>query len=714
MFGISRDMRREARDLVAQERALERMAQNALDCPIYSEADLIDDINAVLVDQVMGVLEGIDLEALSGGGVRVGALAQAGYRSVGDVVRASERKLCQIPGVGDQTAHVVWRRARAALDEASRTMRVHFDIDLRPASHTQLLRNLYRQERLAKYLPAIEQTKVALRRLSDEADAAERVAGILRVLTSTPDVRSDATEALGVLRSDLPAMRHKVEELGEVIREVMSVTESQVWSDFERNAASYYARISLFAPIAERLRGGNLPEDIAERVEATPLDTSLMRSTLRPYQAFGARFALLQGDVLIGDEMGLGKTVEALAVMAHRATQGATHFAVVCPLSVLVNWTREVPRHSALSAVEVYGDDRDARFAQWVKKGGVAITTYETVQRLDWAGAPKVDVLVVDEAHYIKNPEAKRTKAVAEVMGRSASVMLLTGTPLQNRVGEMTALVRMLDPKLAETLASEQNLHNPVSYRHAIAPRYLRRTREDVLAELPPLVEKDDWCVMGEADREDYLEALREGTFADLRQVGWRHDDLGASAKATRLRELVDEARAGGRKVLVYSYFLHTLDAVVELLGDDCAGVVKGSVPARERQRLVDDFAEGSKTVLACQITAGGQGLNIQAASVVVFCEPQLKPAAEEQAVGRAYRMGQVRTVVVHRLLMQDTVDERIDEALRAKAEVFDQYADRSEVAEQARAVVDTREIREIIAAELKRHNVRRDPKARE
>lgn len=176
-----------------------------------------------------------------------------------------------------------------------------------------------------------------------------------------------------------------------------------------------------------------------------------------------------------------------------------------------------------------------------------------------------------------------------------------------------------------------------------------------------------------------------------------------------RLRELVAEARSSGRKVLVYTYFLSTLSLVGQLLGDDCAGMISGSVSAAERQRIMDEFVEGDRCALACQVTAGGQGVNLQAASVVIFCEPQLKPSAEEQAVARAYRMGQVRTVVVHRLLMADTVDERIDETLRAKAAVFGEYAQRSEMAERAQDVVDQRTVRKIVAAELARHGVERE-----
>ena len=709
MFGISAELRRRAREVVARTRELERTSPAMLECPSYTNDTLMADINAVLGARATELLATIDVEALAGGGVRMGELTAAGFRTVADVLAASPALLSQVPGVGERSAETLLRRAQAAHDEAMLGCAVHLDAEGRPAEQTALLRSLYRQEHLQPVEQPIEVARAWLGRLSQDADQATCITGLVRTIVTSREMRERAAEAVTRLESELPLLTQKLDEISLYVLGVISVSTDELWGHFELHAADYYARISALAPVAERERTGRLPEGLAQQVDAVALDTTLLRATLRPYQVFGAQYAVLQERTLIGDEMGLGKTVEAIAAMAHLAAQGGTHFMVVCPLSVLLNWEREVPRHSALRMMEVYGPDRDLEFVRWCKEGGVAITTYETTQRLPWDTAPKLDLLVVDEAHYVKNPEAKRTRAVVQLLGRSRRAMLMTGTPLENRVGEMTALVSLLDAPLAQELMAASVAHNPVAYRRVVAPRYLRRTREDVLAELPSKVEKTDWCAMSDADRADYLEALRTGSFADLRRVGWRHGQLQESAKAVRLRELVAEARSSGRKVLVYTYFLSTLSLVGQLLGDDCAGMISGSVSAAERQRIMDEFVEGDRCALACQVTAGGQGVNLQAASVVIFCEPQLKPSAEAQAVARAYRMGQVRTVVVHRLLMADTVDERIDETLRAKAAVFGEYAQRSEMAERAQDVVDQRTVREIVAAELARHGVERE-----
>ena len=139
-----------------------------------------------------------------------------------------------------------------------------------------------------------------------------------------------------------------------------------------------------------------------------PLDTSLLHVALRGYQAFGARFALTQRRSIVGDEMGLGKTIEALAAMCHVASQGGTHFLVVCPASVLVNWDHEIKNRTQLGRFRLHGPDRDRTARLWKRRGGVAVTTYDSLKALPDLGI-RIDMLTVDEAHYIKNPVAQRT-----------------------------------------------------------------------------------------------------------------------------------------------------------------------------------------------------------------------------------------------------------------------------------------------------------------
>ena len=455
-----------------------------------------------------------------------------------------------------------------------------------------------------------------------------------------------------------------------------------------------------------------LPEDMAEEIEKFEPDLSLMLSRLRPYQDFGTKYILSRGRVLLGDDMGLGKTIQAIAAIAHLKAQGGKYFLVICPLSVLTNWSREIPKHSKMDVLAIYGSDRGEEFEQWIKEGGIAVTTYETVKKLELPEGMIIDMLVVDEAHYVKNRAAQRTKSVLKYADMSEYVIFMSGTPLENKVEEMNGLVEVLNPGVAGELKKPGTLSRPELYRKTVAPVYLRRQREDVLKELPPLVESDEWCRMTDKEKECYRGALLKSrrSFMPLRYAVWKAED---SSKAERFMELWEQAMEEGRKLLVFSYFLEVLDRVRTMLEDKAPFVcrIDGSVPAGDRQGLIDEF-EGAAAgaVIMSQVISGGVGLNIQSASVVVFCEPQIKPSIEDQAVARAYRMGQARSVLVYRLLTQNAIDERMMEILKTKREDFDKYAAESEVGETAQATktdeIDTAAMKQIVKEECEKYGV--------
>jgi SNF2 family DNA or RNA helicase len=222
-----------------------------------------------------------------------------------------------------------------------------------------------------------------------------------------------------------------------------------------------------------------------------------------------------------------------------------------------------------------------------------------------------------------------------------------------------------------------------------VAPVYLRRNQEDVLSELPERLETQEWVALEGAAMRAYRTAVVEGNFMAMRRAAFDPGTVKGSQKLRRLVEIVGEAADGGRKVIVFSYFRDVLETVAEVLagrdgvpGIPVVGPLTGDVPPTERQAMVDELTNASgPAVLVSQIKAGGVGLNVQAASVIIIAEPQLTPSTEEQAIARAHRMGQVRRVDVHRLLCEDSVDQRILELLAAKREAFDEYARRSDMA---------------------------------
>jgi SNF2 family DNA or RNA helicase len=307
----------------------------------------------------------------------------------------------------------------------------------------------------------------------------------------------------------------------------------------------------------------------------------------------------------------------------------------------------------------------------------------------------------------VKNPNAKRSQAVSQVAADSERVLFLTGTPIENRVGEFRNLVAYLRPEIAGGMGTEHAVLGAKAFRTAAAPVYLRRNQEDVLTELPDLVQVEEWEEFGTEDGAAYRTAVEEGNFMAMRRAAFAVSHPRGSAKLTRLLEIAKEAMANSRKVVVFSYFRDVLGVVAEALGPLARGPITGSTPTVERQQLVDNFTNADKpSVLLCQIEAGGVGLNIQAASVVILCEPQVKPSTEAQAVARAHRMGQVRSVQMHRLLIADSVDQRMLELLSTKTALFNAYARQSAIAEASTGAVDISEVelaRTVVAQEQHR-----------
>lgn len=256
---------------------------------------------------------------------------------------------------------------------------------------------------------------------------------------------------------------------------------------------------------------------------------------------------------------------------------------------------------------------------------------------------------------------------------------------------------------MTEARRGEELVLGRDAFQRAVAPCYLRRNQEDVLRELPERIDMEEWVELSAAEERAYRDAvLRRDVMAMRRAVTAAPEATGASAKLERLAELLEEHAAAGTKVLVFSFFLDVLAAVERRF--PVHGRVTGSVPADERLAVLDAFAaRPGHAVLCAQIQAGGVGLNLQCASVVVLMEPQWKPSTEEQAVARAHRVGQTRPVVVHRMLARDSVDERMLEVLGRKRELFDAFARESAVRDASPEATETSLVRAVVEAEVAR-----------
>lgn len=678
-----------ARGVLADHTRAVDAVRTALD-PLL-DALVRDELSSIPVARLKDVTEGR---------LRLGAVEQAGFTTVGQVYGTSRYELRQIPGVGAQTADQTLAAAGQIAHAVRDTVALRIDVDTPDTPTTALVTALYRLvEAEPDVRRAVDGARRLTGRLEPSLDAAGPARGRLRMLFARRRARARALEGVaGVRAAVADAVERELPLLfGQVSVDLLRDPESDVavWVDFELRSAEYYsllAEMSGTGPDRDAAEGF-LPSGIADRVRGLRLDDARLRVSLRGYQSFGARFALAQKRVIIGDEMGLGKTVQAIAALAHLAARGQTHFLVVCPASVLINWTREVRARSTLRALPVHGPERREAFAEWCAGGGVALTTFDALHTLPAAGDSGVrpGMLVVDEAHYVKNPATRRSRAVSGWSERTEHVLFLTGTPMENRVEEFRALVRHLQPELAPSISAGHGVAGSQAFRRAVAPAYLRRNQQDVLTELPAVVQVDEWEEFSEADLLAYREAVGAGHFMRMRRAAYAHP--ATSAKLNRLRELVAEAAGNGLKVVVFSYFREVLETVRQALDEGVFGPLSGSLPAPRRQELIDGFAavEGH-AVLLSQIQAGGVGLNMQAASVVILCEPQIKPTMEHQAVARAHRMGQIRTVQVHRLLATDSVDQRMLDILARKERLFDAYARRSDLAETTPDAVDVSE----------------------
>jgi superfamily II DNA or RNA helicase len=708
--------RRSMRAMLAAAAQAQADAEQLAAIAETARGEVVAAFEAARERQVRAATEKMSIESIkdvTGGRLRLGELPAHGYFTVADVLRAGPGPLTDVPGVGEGSAAKVVAAAEQILRAARDSHQFRIEFDPSDADTTRLLQALAVWGAVRHASEAYDQDAARLAQdlARDRPVAAPAAAGPVRRIFMTRRGRARADEAARRIGARLAQADSS--GLLRAARDVRAVTvpgAAEVWRDFERRSAAYYGLLGQVVQLGGDLAAaeGYLPADIVERVNALHLDTSRLSESLRlrGYQSFGARFALVQRRVILGDEMGLGKTIQAIATMAHLAANGATHFLVVCPASVLINWTREIAQHSTLRVTALHGAHRIQAAAQWRRRGGVAVTTFGSLGTFART-PPKPALLVVDEAHYVKNPAAKRSRAVNRIAAGSQRVLFLTGTPMENRVDEFQALVEHLRPEIATSIGPQHGVLGVEAFRRAAAPVYLRRNQHDVLTELPELVQVDEWEEFGAEDGAAYRKAVREGNFMAMRRAAFAVGHPRDSAKLTRLLEITREAMANGRKVVVFSYFRDVLDIVCTAVGAPSRGPITGSTSTIERQRTVDAFTSSTTpAVLVCQIEAGGVGLNIQAASVVILCEPQVKPSIEAQAVARAHRMGQVRTVQVHRLLIADSVDQRMLELLDSKARLFDAYVRHSALAEAAPGAVDISEVQlaqTIVAQEQRR-----------
>ena len=605
------------------------------------------------------------------------------FGSLAGLAAAEVSKIRSVPGVGPKSAEAISRAAKLLAREVEGTVMIQLSDMPRTTQARDLVATLAAIRYADEVLPSAVKD---LRRWPSS-----RVQPLLHTARQyrwwSPSRRRSATAAVDQLQRllatpDAEAAEREVNIHGGAA--TPAGWRRRAWQEFDRNPGAFTSLLACVGGSVcagnSRASQGHLPDALREKVLSTQVDTTLLRATLTPYQVFGTKFLLNQQRAILGDEMGLGKTLQALATAAHvAATSERARVLVVAPAAVLYNWLSEINQHTRMRGYLLHGPDRDTALMQWRRGGGIAVTSFGTLGMLN---TPGIDLAIVDEAHYAKNPASIRARVTARVIARSQRAVLLTGTAMENRVDEFTTLVSYLGRGMDPAWLRRQAQVSPTSFRTAVAPAYLRRNQAEVLTELPERIESTLWVEMTDADWAVYQQATD-----DMARRRWTF----GQAKRKAVREIVDKAEAAGRKVLLFSFFRSVLVEIQKGLGDRVSGVVTGEVSPRKRQQIVDEFSnEKNSSVLLAQIGAGGTGLNIQAASVVVLVEPQWTPTIEEQAIARALRRGQRQSVLVYRLLAVGTRDVEVYQRRQHKAAEFDQFARRSAAAEADPAAVET------------------------
>jgi superfamily II DNA or RNA helicase len=438
----------------------------------------------------------------------------------------------------------------------------------------------------------------------------------------------------------------------------------------------------------------------ARVIAAGDLDPGIpagLRADLRPYQREGfrwlARLAAWGAGACLADDMGLGKTVQALALLVSRAALGPA--LVVAPLSVTPNWLAECARFAPDLRVRAYrGSGREALLAD-ARPGDLFVAAYGVVARDETAlSGVRFATLVLDEAQAIKNARTRRARAIRALQAEFC--VALTGTPVENHLGELWSLFRVVSPGLlgswaqfrerfAAPIEREDSAERRAALSRALRPFLLRRTKEAVLPELPPRIEIDRLVSLSGAERELY-ETARLAAAVEIGEIADAGERIAVLAWLTRLRRLschprmfdetwtggsskldaflaiVDELREAGHRALVFSQFTDHLALAREALTR--RGVtfeyLDGSTPVEERARSVEAFQRGGADLFLISLKAGGTGLNLTAADHVIHLDPWWNPAVEDQATDRAHRIGQTRVVTVIRLIARGTIEEAV------------------------------------------------------
>ncbi|MCH7751243.1 MAG: DEAD/DEAH box helicase [Planctomycetes bacterium] len=440
-----------------------------------------------------------------------------------------------------------------------------------------------------------------------------------------------------------------------------------------------------------------------------PLRTQLLKAELLPYQLDGIAFSVGAGRAVLADDMGLGKTIQGIGVAELLAREaGVRKVLVICPTSLKSQWRNEIERFSDHSCQLVLGSAVE-RAEQYDNEEFFTVCNYEQVLRdLPAIERVKWDLIILDEAQRIKNWEAKTTNTVKRLKSRFA--LVLSGTPLENRLDDLYSVVQFVDDRRLGPAFRFLNRHRVVDergkvlgyknldqLREKLQPILLRRTRADVLKQLPErtteivrIAPTGEQAAIHDGNMRIVVQIVRKPYISEMDLLRLRQALLmcrmaadstylcnkqqpAFSSKLQRIDELLERVFAEpGRKALLFSEWTTMLDLIEETLQRQGLDYVRldGSVPQKKRQQLVNRFQNHPECQLFLSTNAGSTGLNLQAADTVINVDLPWNPAVLEQRIARAHRMGQKRPVQVYLLVTEETLEESLLGTLSAKKDL--------------------------------------------
>ncbi len=450
-----------------------------------------------------------------------------------------------------------------------------------------------------------------------------------------------------------------------------------------------------------------------------------LKATLRHYQSDGVKWLWTLQELGLGaclaDDMGLGKTIQVISLLLMLKKKKAGPSLVIVPASLLANWQNEIAKFApSLRCLLLHTSQMDRKdLDKFVLNAGdaandfdVVITTYAMAARLEGIREANWHLLILDEAQAIKNPSSKQTRAIKKISARSRIAM--TGTPVENRLSDLWSLFDFLNPGLLgsarrfkefiKSLEKQEHVgYAPL--RNLVSPYILRRLKTDkrVIADLPDKTEVKAFCRLSKPQAAVYQQCVtqmkrkldtvegieRRGLVLSylmrFKQICNHPSQLNGDAlyepshsgKFKRLQELCEEIASRQEKLLVFTQFREMTAPLAEFLGD-CFGqpglVLHGGTPVKKRESLVEQFQhEDGPPFFVLSLKAGGTGLTLTAANHVIHFDRWWNPAVENQATDRAFRIGQKRNVLVHKFIVQGTLEEKIDALIEEKTKLSEE-----------------------------------------